>query len=116
MALELELNQKCKKRIIKTFDYYNKSNLYKNALFVFYKESTFNSYKKVLEANFTSDDQEKIILLLEPKLSLNASDIRHSNTFYKGNWLEFVDLSNDEEIPIHIQRYSNAALTEGRSF
>jgi hypothetical protein len=106
MAIELELNQKSKDRIIKGFNYYINSKLFNNVLFVFYKESTFKSYKKFLELNFTEEEQGKIILLVEPKLSLNFFNLANSTIYFKGQNMQLKDIlifekSNAHPIPFH---------------
>ncbi len=112
MGLELELTQKCKKRIMNTFSYYSKSQHFNNVLFIFYKESTFNSYKKVLELNFTKDDQKKIILLCEPKLSLSDANIFSSKIYYNGDFRILSSLL-DNDIPASFQCHSSDGPTRG---
>lgn len=101
MAIELELNQKEKERIIKSFRYFIHSKHFNNVLFIFYKNSTFTSYKKVLISHFSEKEQEKIILLIEPKLSLNFYSLKESTIYFKGQTMKLH----------HILDYSHSPLS-----
>lgn len=110
MAIELELNQKAKERIIKSYRYFINSKHFNNVLFIFYKNSTFNSYKKVLELNFNEQEQEKIILLFEPKLSLNFYDLKDSTIYFKGQTMKLhniLDFTISNEFPTSFQHDSS---------
>lgn len=94
LAIELELNQKTKERIMRNYRYFINSKLFHNVLYVFYKRSTFNSYYQLLRDNFTPEEQEKIILLIEPNLTLANSALAQSEIYFKGGKKKLSNILN----------------------
>jgi hypothetical protein len=68
LAIEVELTQKSKIRIIEKFNKYVSSNDFSYVLYVMNKESAFRTYRKVLEG-LNENVSKKIILMLDVSLS-----------------------------------------------
>jgi hypothetical protein len=67
LAIEVELTQKSKSRVIDKFNKYVSSNDYSYVLYVMNKESAFKTYSKVLDS-LNDKVSKKIILLLDRNL------------------------------------------------
>jgi hypothetical protein len=112
MAIELELNQKSRDRIKKNFEFYSSSSHFNYALYVFYKSSTFNSYKKVVN-ELSEVARKRIILLLETKLTLNKFDLANSQIYFKGNTMklhDILDFEKQKNDPMIFQHHSNKPM------
>ena len=68
MALEVELTQKSKRRVIEKLVEYAESRDFDYCLYVMNKESVFKSYQKIINS-MESDIKRKIVFLLDKELS-----------------------------------------------
>lgn len=91
IAVEVELNQKSSRRLTEKFVKYSNCKFYNYVLYVFNKESVFDSYNKLLKS-FDDDVQKKIILCLDKNLSEESFKPMKSHYYYMGKELSFEDL------------------------
>ncbi|MAE59483.1 MAG: hypothetical protein CME69_11415, partial [Halobacteriovorax sp.] len=91
IAVEVELNQKSSRRLTEKFVKYSNCKFYNYILYVFNKESVFNSYNKLLKS-FDDEVQKKIILCLDENLSEESFKPMQSQYYYLGKELSFEDL------------------------
>ena len=91
LAIEVELHQKSKKRLVDKFSRYGQSNIFNHALYVVRKQSIFDAYRKVLlEMNDTA--QERIILLLNESLREHDFDYLDSVLWFKKSEKQFLEV------------------------
>ena len=88
LAVEVELTQKSKTRVIDKLCRYKDSSDYTYLLYVFNKESTFKSYKKILE-NSNKELSKKVILLLNESIDRTNFDYLNSKCFFKNKITTF---------------------------
>ncbi len=91
MALEIELTQKSKKRIIDKFNKYSRSKHYHYSMYVFNKESAYRSYKNVLES-MNDEIKSKIILCLDKELKTDNFDYMNSKIWFKSQDKSFKEV------------------------
>jgi len=87
-ALEIELHQKSKDRIKAKFAKYSNSLTYSHVLYITNKESLIRFYNIHLE-QMNSDIKNKIVLLLDKKLSTTQFDYQNSKCWFKGEERSF---------------------------
>jgi hypothetical protein len=98
LALEAELTQKSKDRILEKFEAYTKSPYYHFALYFFDKVQVFESYKKILNelSNLPRENahlfKKKIILSYEKSLSSSDQNIFNSTCYYKDSSLKLGEI------------------------
>ena len=91
LALELELTQKSKKRLISKLLKYESSSSFDYVLYVTNKTSLYDSYRKTL-MRMNNEIQKKVILLLDEELSEMKSNYLESKVFFKGEKKSFTEV------------------------
>lgn len=92
LGLELELTQKTKERILSKFQFYAKSDRFNHAVFIFYRESVFKTYRELMQLNVPKESQRKFIFVFEENLGLKNYDLGEAKTFFDGKELILRDL------------------------
>jgi len=84
MALEIELTAKSKERIRELFNYYQKTNFFNNALFIFGHKGTFDTYVRTLEEMTSSFEKQKFLMMYSPNLYRRKYNIFQVNVYHDG--------------------------------
>lgn len=91
LAVEVELTQKNKKRVIEKFSKYSKTNQFTHVLYVINKEALFDSYRKIM-SEMNEIVSRKVILLIEPKLSHTNFEYQTARCWFKGREAKFDEI------------------------
>lgn len=113
IAIEMELNQKNKVRIQDYFNYYRRSNIFSNALYIFNRHSIYNTYKDQLD--LIEDNKNKILLMYLKDLRLDNINLADAIIYHDGKEKCFSDLFQ-RGLPISGERYSSACPERFNSF
>jgi predicted transcriptional regulator len=81
IAIEVELTQKSKVRILEKFRNYKDSEAYNYVIFIFNKRSAFLTYQNQLN-QMIEEVRRKVFLLLDEKLSINQFHYNNSEIRY----------------------------------
>lgn len=104
IAIEMELNQKNKKRIQDYFNYYRRSNLFGNVLYIFNRHSIYKTYKDQLD--LIEDNKNKILLMYLKDLRLDNIELESAVIYHEGREKRFEELFSKNG-PIKGKQYSN---------
>ena len=92
LAIELELHQKSKNRMLGKFIKYVEEEAFNHVLYITNKQSIFDAYRKIL-MEMNNKVRDKIILELGPTLSVSIHDYENAiywiNGVYKTFWEMF---------------------------
>ena len=91
LAVEVELHQKSKKRVIEKFAKYLDEKLFDNVLYVINKQSVFDAYRKIL-IGMNDKVVQKIALCFDPSLSTTNYDYFNATYWANGDYKSFQDL------------------------
>ena len=91
LAIEVELTQKNRKRILEKFSKYSKTNQFTHVLYVTNKEGIFDSYRKII-SEMNELVSRKVILLVEPKLSHTNFEYQTARCWFKGKEAKFDEI------------------------
>lgn len=91
LALEVELHQKSKKRIVNKFSRYARSQVFNYVLYVTNKSSILDCYKTQL-TTMKPAIQDKILILNNEYLSEQSFDYENSNIWLKGEFKSFKEV------------------------
>jgi predicted transcriptional regulator len=91
LAIEVELHQKSKTRLTDKLIKYSNSIYYSYVIYVINKETTYRSYKKILE-NMTDDVRRKVILLLDDELTPTRFNFEKAHCYFKSEEKSFMDI------------------------
>ena len=95
-ALELELTQKEKKRIIQKAKHYLESKYYNHAFYFFPTSSLLENYYKTLKDEFGIGFNKKIFLFSCPSLIANRSSLDSGRGFVNNKEKSFLDVFGGE--------------------
>ena len=82
-ALEIEITRKSSWRVQRKFGKYSRENGFDLAVFITNKKGIFKSYKKYL-MEMKEEVQQKIVIVLDEKLSMKSFDFKNSPCFFRG--------------------------------
>lgn len=91
LAVEIELTQKSKDRVLNKLTRYSSSVYYDYLLYVFNKKSIYESYKKIVRG-LESEATKKVILLLNEEISKEKFEYENSKCFFKSKEMTFKDI------------------------
>jgi hypothetical protein len=91
LAIEVELTQKSKVRIIEKFNKYVSSNNFSYVLYVMNKESAFRTYRKVLDS-LNEDVSKKIILMLDTGVNPMTFNYQSSKCVFQHQEKSFMEI------------------------
>ena len=83
-AIEVELHQKEKSRIISKAKHYLKSSLYDYAFYFFPDEKILKNYSNILRKELDNDFNQKIFLFSTPKIFEGKNTLYESTGLVKG--------------------------------
>lgn len=78
LALECELTQKSKDRIIEKFLFYSKNQFFNNVLYVFNQAKVYKTYSQILETLSGRVQIDRFVLLYCPSLDFAKNDFFHN--------------------------------------
>ncbi|MBC7428532.1 MAG: hypothetical protein H7336_07975 [Bacteriovorax sp.] len=84
LALEIELTQKSKLRVLDIFKRHSESKIINNIVYITDKKSLFNSYVNYLGELSTSIDCSKFIFIYEKDLNAKTFNLLNSKASYRG--------------------------------
>ena len=87
-ALEIEITRKRSWRVKRKFSKYKREEGFDLAIFITNKKGIFKGYKNYL-LEMTEEVQQKIIIVLDEKLSLKSFDFKNSPCFFRGKFENF---------------------------
>lgn len=91
LAIEVELHQKSKKRLIEKFSRYGNSKIFNYVLYVTNKRSVFDSYRNLL-AEMNDRVQGQIMILLDENLREHEFDYLDSILWFKNSNKNFLEV------------------------
>ena len=96
LAIEVELHQKSKKRIRQKFERYQREWEFDHVLYITHKNAIFDAYRKILD-KIEETAQEKIILSLDPTLSISKCDYQNAIYWMDGSVESFEKIFGEEK-------------------
>ena len=84
LAVELELTQKSKERVREAFSSYEASPYFNNVLYLFNRQTPYQTYQEVLKDYVEIRNKEKFLFLYEPMLTRRTYEILKSELTFKG--------------------------------
>lgn len=91
LAIEVELHQKSKSRLMDKLIKYTSSVYYSYVIYVINKEATYRSYKKILE-NMNDEVRRKVILLLDRDLTLTRFNFLEAHCLFQNKDMSFEEI------------------------
>jgi len=91
MAIEVELTQKAKPRIVSKYGAYTRAECFNYCLYVFNKEAVYNSYRRQLDG-MNDKVREKILLMCDPSLSISRFQYLGKQVYFEGQERTFEKL------------------------
>ena len=91
MAIEVELTQKSKRRVIEKFGQYAKSSEYDYCLYVINKESIYRSYTRIIKG-MSEEVRRRIIFIVDKNLSPSLFDWNSDLCFFNEEGKKFNEI------------------------
>ena len=96
LAVEIELTQKAKPRIVSKFSAYKRANCFNYCLYIFNKEPVFNTYKRQLE-NMNEEVRGKILLMCVPSMTVSSFHYLGMPVYFRGEFQAFEDIFSNSK-------------------